>query len=121
MATDLHGWLPLSILTGQVLVIALQHVAFSTQVLNDAARVQGVSARPGVADIATILWLWGQGTHCKDRERVHSATVLGFSGGNSVRDTAQGSSASLNGKHSRNQEPFPWKGCWPNSGNSGCC
>lgn len=67
-AADLHGWFPLAILTRQVFVIALQHVAFGTQVLDDAARVQGVSAGTGVTDVATILWLRGQGTHCEDRE-----------------------------------------------------
>lgn len=74
MAAYLHGWLPFTILTRQVFVIALQHVAFSTQVLDDTARVQGVSAWPWVADVATILWLRGQGTHCKDRES--SGTVV---------------------------------------------
>lgn len=46
-AADLHGWFPLAALTRQVFVVALQHVAFGTQVLDDAARVQGVSAGPG--------------------------------------------------------------------------
>lgn len=69
MAANLHGWFPLAILTRQVFVITLQHVAFGTQVLDDTARVQGVSAGPGMADIATILWLWRQGTHCKDKDR----------------------------------------------------
>lgn len=68
MAAYLHGWFPFAILTRQVFVVTLQHVAFSTQVLDDTARVQGVSAGPRVADIAPILWLWGQGTHCKDKE-----------------------------------------------------
>lgn len=68
MAADLHGWFPLAVLTRQVLVIAFQHVAFGTEVLDDTARVEGVSAGPGVADVATILWLRGQGTHCKDKE-----------------------------------------------------
>lgn len=99
-AADLHGWLPLSILTGQVLVVAFQHVAFGTQVLNDAARVQGVSARPGVADVATILWLWGQRTHCKKTERVHGATVLRFSSGNPFRDGEPDSSTGGTKSHS---------------------
>lgn len=84
MTADLHGWLPLAILTRQVLVITLQHVAFSTQVLDDAARVQGVSTGPGVADVATILWLRGQGTHCKDRES--RGTVVRFSSETAVSD-----------------------------------
>ena len=84
MAADLHGWLPLAILTRQVFVITLQHVAFGTQVLDDAARVQGVSTGPGVADVATILWLRGQGTHCKDRES--RGTVVRFSSQTAASD-----------------------------------
>lgn len=63
MAADLHGRLPLAILTCQVFVVPLQHVAFRTQVFDDTACYQGVSAGSGVADVATIFWLRGQGTH----------------------------------------------------------
>lgn len=69
MAADLHGRPPLAILAGQVFVVALQHVAFCTQVLDDTACRQGVFAGPGVANVAAILWLWGQRAHCKDRGR----------------------------------------------------
>lgn len=96
MAADLHGWFPLAILTRQVFVVTLQHVAFGTQVLNDAAGVQGVSAGPGVADVATILWLRRQGTHCRDGER--GGTVVRFSSGSTVSNTERGSVEGLGRK-----------------------
>lgn len=34
---DFHGWVPLSILAGQVFIISFQHVAFNTQILYDTA------------------------------------------------------------------------------------
>ena len=108
-AADLHGWFPLAILTRQVFVVTLQHVAFGTQVLNDAAGVQGVSAGPGVADVATILWLRRQGTHCRDGER--GGTVVRFSSGGTVSNTERGSAEGLGRKPPRSRVPAPWKGC----------
>lgn len=117
-AADLHGWFPLAILTRQVFVVTLQHVAFGTQVLNDAAGVQGVSAGPGVADVATILWLRWQGTHCRDGER--GGTLMRFSSGSAVGNTERGSAEGLGRKHLRSRAPDPWKGCCRNTGRSGC-
>lgn len=36
-AADFHGWVPLSILAGQVFIISFEHVAFNTQILYDTA------------------------------------------------------------------------------------
>lgn len=108
-AADLHGWFPLAVLTRQVFVVALQHVAFGTQVLDDAARVQGVSAGPGVADVATILWLWRQGTHCRDGER--GGTLVRFSSGSALGNMERGNAEGLGRKHLRSRAPAPWKGC----------
>lgn len=60
---NLHGAVPLPVLTGQVFIVSLQDVAFITEVLNHSAMVQSM-AGGRVAGVAPILWLkWWQ-THC---------------------------------------------------------
>lgn len=58
-AADLHGSVPLSILTGEELVVSLQSVALVTEVLNNGLLGEAV-AGGRVTAVAPILWLRGR-------------------------------------------------------------
>lgn len=67
-AGDLHGYVPLPILTGEELVVPLQSVALVTEVLYHGLLGEaGAGGR--VAPVPSVLWLRGGGTHWGREER----------------------------------------------------
>lgn len=59
MATDLHGFLPLSVLAGTVFVVPLERVALVAEVLDDCALAEPAT-RSRVTGVAAVLWLTGR-------------------------------------------------------------
>ena len=53
--TDLHGAVPLSILTGQVVVVSLENEALITEELDNSAMGKHSAGR-WVAGVAPIFW-----------------------------------------------------------------
>lgn len=64
-AANLHGTVPLAVLTGKELVVSLQSVALVTEVLNDGLLGEPVAGRR-VTAVAPVLWLSGGRTHWEE-------------------------------------------------------
>lgn len=63
-AADLHGAVPLAVLAGEELVVALQSVALVTEVLDDSLLGEAVAGRR-VTAVAPVLWFSRGRTHCE--------------------------------------------------------
>ena len=61
-AADLHGTVPLAVLAGEELVVALQSVSLVAEVLDDGLLGEAVAGRR-VTAVAPVLWLGGGRTH----------------------------------------------------------
>jgi len=60
-AADLHGAVPLAVLAGEELVVALQSVSLVAEVFDDGLLGEAVAGRR-VTAVAPVLWLSGGGT-----------------------------------------------------------
>lgn len=67
-ATDLHGRVPLAVLTGEELVVPLEGVALVAEVLDDRLLGQAAAGRR-VAAVAPVLRLRGWRAHCRRTEK----------------------------------------------------
>lgn len=68
-AANLHGTIPLAVLAGEELVVALQSIALVTEVLDDSLLGEAVAGR-WVTAIAPVLWFSGGRTHWEEAEKI---------------------------------------------------
>lgn len=66
-AANLHGAIPLSVLTGEELVVSFQSVALVTEVLDDSLLGEAV-ARRWVTAVSPILWFSGGWTNWQENK-----------------------------------------------------
>lgn len=74
-AANLHGTVPLAILAGEELVVALQSVALVTEVLDDCFLGEAVAGRR-VTAVAPILWFSGGRTNWEEAENVKILIIV---------------------------------------------
>lgn len=76
-AADLHGTVPLAVLAGEELVVALQSVALVTEILDDGLLGEAV-AGGWVTAVAPVLWLSGGRAHWEETEQIEVLTIVAF-------------------------------------------
>lgn len=72
---NLHGTVPLAILAGEELVVALQSVALVAEVLDDCFLGEVVAGRR-VTAVAPVLWFSGGRTNWEEAEKIEILTTM---------------------------------------------